>query len=967
MVHFFHAIVEIDQILAKELDKTIDDFKIFVRLNIELDIYIKSSENELIDKLLNEYTKMFRINILVYSQNEVVNDPFLESIFSRNTQRVNYGLKFRFQSLLKREEAAIKDTSLPPIITFYSYKGGMGRTTTMSAFASYASIHRKKKVLMIDCDLEAPGFNNFFDLSTERLEGKSGFVEYLIDSQSQKSTPDLEKYILEIDKEFSGEGTILVMPAGNLSTNQVNESSDSQTHLQHYLEALARVDIANEAIFSANFRNLLNEINLKYRPDLVLIDSRTGFSDIFGITAFGLSDMAVGFFGSSEQTVPGLYYFLDATLRIQKKFDVVLVNSILPMGDRRGFKNFLKLIDDITAEKIHDLEQVPSFQSFPVTRFPLLENIGIDSESRQSFIQIVLDKEFGDYNQLFEGLLAKINQPDEISTVEAEAVEASNIAVPVKTKRVEKSNLNKNLTPQPSNWPYSQPPNYINGLKKSLLEILDKDYPESYADDINFNEDFMTKKFYFRPKIYNVFNADKFLIMGGKGTGKTLLYQGLRNEFFISGLKEKAEKNNESYISTGAINLQKDVAKDRYFIIHSHIDIDKIVNYEIYFQKFWLVYVWNILMIDIRKGRYLSDSEFFANLVPDITDDTSTKVRLLNIIEDEEQIIKIENDLLKIDELLKLKQLHLFVLFDQLDFVCKPIYWDRVISPFVNFWRSNRFTRILPKIFIRADLFNKLGNITNKQQLKNQAIDLEWSQEEIYAFFFKWILSSVNSQFYNLMSLYQEINPNLIDEIKNVTIKNHVPTDSKYLEPLVFTFFGKYADANGTSKFGTCYEWFYSNLKNADGTISLRPFIDLIWFAIKRAVFDNKSDKERVISIKPILPPKYFIASEVRKSAVMGYFKDLSQEEGNRDLEIVANHISKMAPNHSLKKLYLKKRDFDALISGVIEANSDIEHRDVDSLKKLLVVNGIVAEIPVSGAYLNYRFAFLYKYFFGLK
>jgi hypothetical protein len=39
----------------------------------------------------------------------------------------------------------------------------------------------------------------------------------------------------------------------------------------------------------------------------------------------------------------------------------------------------------------------------------------------------------------------------------------------------------------------------------------------------------------------------------------------------------------------------------------------------------------------------------------------------------------------------------------------------------------------------------------------------------------------------------------------------------------------------------------------------------------------------------------------------------------------------------------------------------------VDKLKDLLIVNGIGAEIPVSGAYLNYRFAFLYKYFLGLK
>jgi len=160
---------------------------------------------------------------------------------------------------------------------------------------------------------------------------------------------------------------------------------------------------------------------------------------------------------------------------------------------------------------------------------------------------------------------------------------------------------------------------------------------------------------------------------------------------------------------------------------------------------------------------------------------------------------------------------------------------------------------------------------------------------------------------------------------------------------------------------GTSYDWFYNNLKNADGTISLRPFIDLIWTAI------DTSLKNQENSPKPILLPRYFIIAEVRKKAVIGHFKDLAQEEGNRDLEIVSSHISKMAPGHPLKKIYLKKRDFDSLMSDIIEKNQSIENREVDKLKDLLIVNGIVAEVPVFGAYLNYRFAFLYKYFLGLK
>ncbi|MCP4219822.1 MAG: ParA family protein, partial [bacterium] len=47
------------------------------------------------------------------------------------------------------------------IFTFYSYKGGVGRTM---ALANIAELFYRdgKKVLMIDWDLEAPGLERFF-------------------------------------------------------------------------------------------------------------------------------------------------------------------------------------------------------------------------------------------------------------------------------------------------------------------------------------------------------------------------------------------------------------------------------------------------------------------------------------------------------------------------------------------------------------------------------------------------------------------------------------------------------------------------------------------------------------------------------------------------------------------------------------------------------------------------------------
>ena len=148
MLPIFSKITEISHALDKELKRSISDYKIFVRLNIELDIYIKAPQKSPIESIIKPHTQGFKINILVYDDEEVENDPFLEHIFTNNTEKVNYGLKYRFHSLLDNVNTVQEDKKLPPVVTFYSYKGGMGRTTTLASFASYYAMHYKKKVVM---------------------------------------------------------------------------------------------------------------------------------------------------------------------------------------------------------------------------------------------------------------------------------------------------------------------------------------------------------------------------------------------------------------------------------------------------------------------------------------------------------------------------------------------------------------------------------------------------------------------------------------------------------------------------------------------------------------------------------------------------------------------------------------------------------------------------------------------------
>src|SRR5437588_4726658 len=68
------------------------------------------------------------------------------------------------------------------LITFYSYKGGVGRTMALANIATLLAMW-SKSVLVIDWDLEAPGVEHFFFNQTE-IEGvqqKPGLIDLLTD------------------------------------------------------------------------------------------------------------------------------------------------------------------------------------------------------------------------------------------------------------------------------------------------------------------------------------------------------------------------------------------------------------------------------------------------------------------------------------------------------------------------------------------------------------------------------------------------------------------------------------------------------------------------------------------------------------------------------------------------------------------------------------------------------------------
>ena len=150
-----------------------------------------------------------------------------------------------------------------------------------------------RKVLVVDFDLEAPGLDTF-DLAQPR--GTSpGIIDFVSAYIETGRAPGVRDFMFESTDVGSESGSLWIMPSG--------AQRDS------YAKTFAEIDWAN--LYERHDGYLLFE-DLKAQwkelldPDYVLIDSRTGHTDIGGICTRQLPDAVVILFFPNAQNLRGL-------------------------------------------------------------------------------------------------------------------------------------------------------------------------------------------------------------------------------------------------------------------------------------------------------------------------------------------------------------------------------------------------------------------------------------------------------------------------------------------------------------------------------------------------------------------------------------------------------------------------------------------------------------------------------------
>ncbi|WP_236808262.1 tyrosine-protein kinase family protein [Amycolatopsis albispora] len=173
------------------------------------------------------------------------------------------------------------------MITFYSYKGGVGRSFTLANVAVLLA-RWDYRVLVVDWDLEAPGLQYYFaDQLSE--EPERGVVDLAYEFLAGQRNPGSHAVRVEVEG-----GRLDLLAAGRVENGKLDSSYSGR------MQALNWEDLYQQG-FAAFLERCRAEWTEQY--DFVLIDSRTGVSDIASICTAQLPDRLVVVFTANDQNL----------------------------------------------------------------------------------------------------------------------------------------------------------------------------------------------------------------------------------------------------------------------------------------------------------------------------------------------------------------------------------------------------------------------------------------------------------------------------------------------------------------------------------------------------------------------------------------------------------------------------------------------------------------------------------------
>lgn len=200
-------------------------------------------------------------------------------------------------------------------ITFYSYKGGAGRSLALANASVYLAA-LGFRVIALDFDLEAPGLH--YKLSRKEdgspLDVQKGLVDYVnaYCLEGQVNLP-LKDFIVDVPVPGVERSLVRLLPAGRVpSSDYWSKLARINWHDLFYAKGAKGVQI---------FMELKARIFDELKPDFLLVDARTGITEMGGVATTLFADKIVCLVLPTAENMQGARAVLRSVRRSRRETD----------------------------------------------------------------------------------------------------------------------------------------------------------------------------------------------------------------------------------------------------------------------------------------------------------------------------------------------------------------------------------------------------------------------------------------------------------------------------------------------------------------------------------------------------------------------------------------------------------------------------------------------------------------------
>jgi len=648
-----------------------------------------------------------------------------------------------------------RELRVPRTVTFYSFKGGVGRTTALTHVASILAM-RGLKVVAVDLDLEAPGLSTAFNL---KPQPKYGIVDYFYERSYLPDGVEPSISIAEILGEVrvpNATGRLFVVPAGCLTLDYISKVDD--------LHATTVID-GNKSLWSV----FKKEIYEQLKPDILLVDSRTGINQWGGLSLIKAADEAIIFLFPNEQNRQGIEVLLQSLQSLNNLSSITCVFS--PVPD----------ITEFGLSKVHEI-----WESLQKTKkIATNENSEADEDESDLDNAQTLREEFFVVPYLVPIALADsypVQGSQDYYTKIANSIDE-------KTDEVKRSTL-------------------LNTIEQGRWKIIKSlNFPGVNAADPKQDGGLLFQK---TTDFESFLDDTTCLIRGRKGTGKTALYRLFLKHKDLAQKLARGRLDNTVFLSAHGTFQESRPSRDEFQIIHQTLQ-QKSGTWEAFWRAYLLLRCYQEKLFKFpqgKKGAKFSQLKITINNLPrqkwqsECTQallELSTNSQLRLIVKDAVSFL--------LNEQARDKSQKLWFLYDDLDedFPEAGEVRQQALTGLFQLVQScdaNRLTEIRFKIFLREDIWNRLI-FDNKSHFTGRDILLQWTRIDFLRLALRQAIQSKDFK-------------NLVDKFSPVAVESIDQANENAIDKALEILWGSRRRRGEKAKYVS--RWVYERLTDSSGT-----------------------------------------------------------------------------------------------------------------------------------------------------